>query len=129
MSVLGRDAHDAKSVLDELANSHGNVISDKALLARLSLALFSPKYLGRGQDLKSSICWRPGGGSVILDDADHKVLWGLMNHSYSSLRDLARQLDVPASTLAWKVKDLKQKGVIVSFIYIINTIPHIYGDV
>jgi DNA-binding Lrp family transcriptional regulator len=50
---------------------------------------------------------------VSYDEVDHNVLCALTQHSYGSYRELARLMGMPQTTLDYRLKRLRQSGVVV----------------
>jgi DNA-binding Lrp family transcriptional regulator len=83
-----------------------------------ALTMFSPKYLHAREPNLGHVSWAAESKSTEVDKLDVKILSGLVQRKYSSLRDLSRQIKVSHSTLAERVSRLVSRGVIKKFTYI-----------
>jgi DNA-binding Lrp family transcriptional regulator len=107
-----------RQVLSELGASHGACLHSSATQIQINLTLFPPKYLTPATISPEFLTVGADGPSVELDERDHHILHGLLHLHYSSIRDLARQLDLAHSTVHERVGFLKESSVIERFTYI-----------
>ncbi len=106
--------------LEKLGREHGASFHSSATQVQTALSIFSPKYLAPARANESFITLESEGQVVEVDDTDRAILSGLLNNTYSSIRDLARQLELPHSTVSERVTSLKARGVIERFVYLPN---------
>ena len=55
-----------------------------------------------------------------IDETDHKILRRIGEQDFGSIRDLARELSIPTSTLTYRLERLEQVGIIASYFYVFN---------
>lgn len=118
----------AKSVAEAAAFLEGLAQASKALLVRKQIAvvvffaLFKKKYLvpERPAVCRGAIQFKRPGALVDVDEIDLKVLAGLYDCPNSSHPALSRALGMPRSTLELRIKRLKDKGLLLAFIYHIS---------
>jgi DNA-binding Lrp family transcriptional regulator len=55
-----------------------------------------------------------------IDETDHKILQRIGEQDFRSMRDLARELSIPNSTLMYRLERLEQVGIIASYFYVFN---------
>ncbi len=106
--------------LQELGRAHGASFYSSTTQIQTALTMFSPKYLAPSRPGQEYLTLTAEGGVVQLDDTDRVILSGLLTNTYSSIRDLARQLELPHSSVSERVNSLKADGVIERFVYLPN---------
>lgn len=111
---------DYQRALEDLGREHGASFYSSSTQIQTALTIFSPKYLAPTQPAPGYITLAADGRVVQLDDTDRVILSGLLSNTYSSIRDLARQLELPHSTVSERVNSLKSNDVIERFVYLPN---------
>ena len=122
MTVLARQPHEVHAFLDRLTAAFGSFMGERCFSAQISLSIFHAKFLGVPKPAKAFLKWGPVEREVEIDELDRQILGGLTQFKYHSLQDCSRQLGLPNSTVAWRVKDLQRKGIIIGFVYLIDTL-------
>lgn len=120
VSLCVKQSEDALAQLKKLSLELGNMLSDKALSLRISFCAFGKKFLAGKAGVAPPLRYGGRGAPVEIDEIDHRILCGLANTEYSSNRELARNLDVPFTTLERRLRNLERDGVIVGYIYRFN---------
>lgn len=121
LSVCDRSLVEIRGLLDELSLKFGNIFHDRALAVRVGLTHFSAKYLHSRVDLKGNLFWGAGDSIEEYDDLDHQILVSLSRQPNINLSARATSLRIPISTLHYRIESLKQRGILVGSILIINT--------
>lgn len=62
-----------------------------------------------------------------LDETDHRVLSALANLNYLNLKQLSRLVDIPPTTLQYRVARLEASGVISGHFYVMD--PKVFNDI
>ncbi len=104
--------------LEELGRDHGASFYSSATQIQTALTMFKSKYLSPSRSSPGYVTVAAQGGVVPFDDIDRTILSGLLSNTYSSIRELARQLELPHSTVNERVSSLKAHGVIERFVYL-----------
>ena len=107
-------------VLEDLGREHSASFYSSATLAQTALTIFKSKYLAPSRPSAGYVTLAAEGSVVQFDDTDRAILSGLLSKTYSSIRDLARQIELPHSTVNERVNSLKANGVIERFVYLAN---------
>jgi Lrp/AsnC family transcriptional regulator for asnA, asnC and gidA len=108
------------TIISELGAQHGACFHSSATQIQINLTLFNPKHLLPEEIDLGSVSVKAEGPVVQIDERDNLILSGLLHHRYSSIRDLARQLDVAHSTVHERVNFFKQSGILERFTYLPN---------
>lgn len=116
-AICARDVTEVMSFLDEISNNYSDVFFEKALSIRVSLTLLPRSYLDSSLPNTKAITFGRTGSQVEIDAKDHLILSALANSNFSSVRDLARSLSMPHTTLEHRIHKLEQSGVIAGYIY------------
>jgi Lrp/AsnC family transcriptional regulator for asnA, asnC and gidA len=106
--------------LEDLGREHGTSFHSSSTLIQTSLTMFKSNYLGSSQISDAYVTVAAQGSVVQVDDIDRVILSGILKNTYSSIRELARQVELPPSTVSERVNALKENGAIERFIYIAN---------
>jgi len=90
----------------------GVEISEYVLSPRLNFSLFKRKFLGRSPVKALSFDARYLQKPVHLDTMDHRILKVLADERFESIREVARLIGEPVSTVDRRVRELKAQGII-----------------
>jgi DNA-binding Lrp family transcriptional regulator len=120
MSVSARSPAEVQSFLEQVSEAYPGIFYRKSLSVRTALTLFPRKYLSPGESPKRMLRFGYGASSIGIDQKDHRILHGLEQFPDFSLRDLAKELQMPLTTLQQRVAALKSTGVIVGSLYQID---------
>jgi len=107
-----RCSSDVLKFIDEISLRHGQVFSDKALAARLQLKFFGNKYLYPTASERWELGYQVSADTEQIDELDHRILQAFGNSHPRSQRALAQTLAVPASTIDYRTKKLKERGLL-----------------
>ena len=120
-AILCRTPFDLNRILEEMGARLGATFLERAPTAQTRLSLLEPKFLFERNGRDRFVTWSaPQKLAPPLDALDHHILAGLIQNHYESGRDLSRQLQIPSSTFAQRVKALCTAGIIEHFVYIVN---------
>jgi DNA-binding Lrp family transcriptional regulator len=106
-----------RRILDKIDRAFGDMIVQKeyAIISELTFLSTSPI---RHRRIKSPrITFRATSEQVKLDKVDHAIIEVLRARPLSSLHEMGRDLKLPSSTVAYRLKNLIDKQVILGFFY------------
>jgi|GEM_PF-4306944 len=108
--------------LEDLDREASGIFFGKEMGTSIGYWWFGRKYLGT-DGAKHTECLQsvPTKKRVEIDDTDHRILRILGQQGAQSLRLVAQQLDIPQSTVGYRVNALVSNGVIVGFPYILSS--------
>jgi DNA-binding Lrp family transcriptional regulator len=92
-------------------------IQEKAVTNRIATSIFERSYLSEQQCSRKEITYRKKHPIVKLDELDWRVIQNINMAHHTSVRDFARQLGVPHSTLQQRICRLESEGAIIDYIY------------
>jgi Lrp/AsnC family transcriptional regulator, leucine-responsive regulatory protein len=117
--IQASDAEDFDSIMNRIFSKHKKTIIDMEIVETVKEFTFNflpEKYL----ELSKVKIFTPGDTLQKLDLLDRKLLKLLLKDSRESLVDLAQKLKVSADTINYRIKKLKEAGIIKSFTTIVN---------
>lgn len=117
MSLCAASAEEALLQIKDLAHDLGAEFFEKSVALRISFAAFGRSYLAGTCRHSLPLTYGGSRGVVSLDQNDRRILAGMANTPYSSLRSLSRALQIPIGTLERRVHKLENEGVITGYIY------------
>jgi DNA-binding Lrp family transcriptional regulator len=126
IAFLARSIAESVSFVEELGDKCGVQLSERALLILAGRAYFGVKHLS-----PQSISVRPvdmgtlGSELVEWEEMDHLVLRSLSSSAQGSAASVARELGKPESTITYRIKSLKDRGILNRTVYLVN--PDSYG--
>lgn len=115
-TVCAKTPIDVDLYLQKLGAKFGPIFVNESIGVNLRYANFPPKYLApqkRSPTDAIIIPTRPP--SAELDKVDLKVLRALSKYRDASVRDLARTLGMPVSTLNYRLSALQKSGILVGY--------------
>ncbi len=122
MAIYAKNIGECVDFLNKLSAEFGHIFFEKSINIRASFHQFQRKYLSDKKLVEvESGFFGSAKEQIIIDSVDHKILSGMANESYSSLRDLSRQISVPLSTLTCHIEKLERLKIITAYTYAIDT--------
>ncbi len=115
--ITVEDITDAQNFLERISNSSGIEIIEKSLALRTSTTIYQRNYLNNVSTNRESITYKKTNKRLRIDADDHRIIAALNAIQHTSLRDLAKKLEMPHSTLTNKYKKLEEAGVIIGSVY------------
>ncbi|RIL09251.1 MAG: hypothetical protein DCC75_06950 [Proteobacteria bacterium] len=116
VTICSRNPSEVSTFFDNLGKRFGDVIFAKAVAIRRVYTGFGRKYL-MNKKVNPIVQMQFEKKTCTIDETDHEVLKGLSRNDFSSIAVLARQLKIPATTLEYRIKKLKENKIIVGSIY------------
>ena len=104
----------------QIGKRFGAAFVSAELMVCLRVILFTPKLLAPRLAAQPPIVITAEGEKVDLDSSARKLLSALTLHPTESSRSLARELGVPHSTVSYRIKALRERGVLLPSIWILN---------
>ncbi len=125
VGVLARDILHFHETLSGMLDSLGEYIANKDIAIRVMLQHFPRKYMAEGTPSESASHF--GGPTEIcdLDGVDKHILKKIATNARIENTVIARELSVPLSTVALRIKKLQERGIINGFFVVIC--PQSYG--
>lgn len=115
--LLVRYAHEITDFFENLSQRLGDVDFQKSVAATTSLSHFPPKYLGKYRFPNEPLSYGTCGNPPSLDELDHRILMHLAREGDYSADRLARDFEVPASTIRYRIRSMQDRGIILGFGY------------
>lgn len=112
VAVYARRSSEVAAFLEELSERFGQIFYEKSIATRVSWELFPRRYLTKKRVGRATMRCGDTGTQVAIQELDHRILQGLTIHRFSSYRELARLLEIPHTTLSYRLRTLAEKGVI-----------------
>ena len=103
---------DVLAFIDGITQAHGQIFSAKALATRLELKFFGNKYLLPAEKQRWELGYQISKDPQEVDELDSQILQVFGNESSCSHRGIAQTLGIPASTVDFRVKRLKERGIL-----------------
>lgn len=120
VNICSRDLHATVSFFDDLSASHGGDIVEKNLSLRVSLTFFGNRYLAPTHRIARSLSYSNSRDVVTIDETDHRLLRTIIRDGELSGHKIARSLELPQSTVDYRLKRLRSEGVIVGSYYVVR---------
>ena len=117
VNVCAKNLREVSDFFDSFSERHGEIFSEKSMAARLALFFFGNKYLSDEKRVVDQLSYSACTEFVTVDQTDQIVLHALTNSSFSSRRQLARSLNMPLSTLEYRIKRLEERQVVIGYYY------------
>jgi DNA-binding Lrp family transcriptional regulator len=114
--ILSRTSDEVLRILEKLQSLSISQMRDKEVVEQLSFTMFPGKFLTKKIVGKSELTRAPSSKSFTADDEDYRILNALINGA-TSIRETARRLGRPHSSIDWRVNRLRDVGVFKGFIY------------
>ena len=110
------------SLLEDLDSRFPGLLSRKEIGAGIRYWWFGRRYLAPpGLRFPKGIEMAPLDDIIEIDEIDHRILQILGRQHLGSIRDLARTIGIPHETAAYRVRQLKDAGVIAGSPYMPST--------
>ena len=124
LAIMARYIDEVFELQASLGKEFGAVFGEKVISVRRSMYAFGRKYFAPKSASSPILSFHREkvhrDRVVPIDEEDHYILSGLANLTYSSNRDLARQLGLTHTTLDRRIARLEERGIISGFIYRFN---------
>ncbi len=98
-----------------LEHSIGDILLEKQLATHLQTADFRADYISQERGRARSIRW--GGSTDIekIDRLDHLILSKISAANFVSFSSLARSIELPISTVEFRLKRMEDRGIILAY--------------
>ncbi len=116
ISFYVRDPAEVANFFQHLSTDFGDVFFNRVVAVKQSYFGFGRKYL-LGKRISPIISMPSSVSPVAIDATDHRILKELTKINVGPHSTIARTLKIPETTLDYRIKKLKEKGVIVRSIY------------
>lgn len=119
INICARDVDQVSCYLEQLGDNFGEIVAEKAIAVRHLYIGFGRKYLA-GRRTKPLVRLGPTQSMATIDEVDHRILKALSRERVISHAKIAAQLGLPASTLHYRLNQLKRQGILLNAIYAIT---------
>lgn len=120
LTFLSKRPADFAAFFDGLSQKHPNLFSDKMVGIEVRHTYFSERYLGSSPLESPVLTFGDTEERIELDELDRKILRVLCVPGDQSGISLSRQLNIPATTFAYRRRKLLEQGVIVGEVYFLE---------
>lgn len=108
--------------LEDLDGQSTGIFAGRDMGTSIGYWWFGRKYLApEGTKHVNCLASLPTKKHLTIDDTDHRILQVLGHRGAQSLRGLAQDLDMPQSTIGYRINALQKSGVIIGFPYLISS--------
>lgn len=121
VGLLARDSIEFHKQLKDLSGRFGSIIYRKELITRISLQSYPRSYL-LGDSHVSNLPFF--GGNIQSEDIDYidkSILSLLATDARISIVEMHQKLDIPASTMVSRIKNLESKKIITGYYALISS--------
>ena len=124
MAICARDGLEVSNFLESLAAHFGDVFFKKSIVSILSYTTFSKDYLleegSSGSESEEWVTVEHRNERSSIDKTDALIIAGLYNN-YTSNLELAKKLSLPRATLDYRIKRLREKGILLKKVYAVDS--------
>lgn len=118
IALCAKRVEETAALLDNISSKYGEIFFRKSISVRLGFTAFGRKYLWSRPDAHKELrVYRNSESDYSIDEVDHQILSAMSNRQYESIRDLARLIQIPATTTERRIDRLEEIGVIEGYIY------------
>ena len=121
INICVRHTSELLDLFEKLSARYGKIFLEKSFVQLLSLHYFGNRYISSKQPKSEPLSYRISRDAVTIDETDHKILAALTRGPVESIHHLARSLNMPQSTVDYRIKALRTQGVIVGSYYSLRT--------
>jgi len=126
VAFLARSIAESVSFIEQLSDRYGVQLAERAFLALAGRAYFGVKHLEAKSSGSSPVDMGTLGTEQFeLEELDHLILRSLATSLTGSIASVARELGKPESTIQYRLKILRERGIYNRTVYLIN--PDSYG--
>jgi len=126
VAFLARSIAESVSFIEELTERCRVPVAERAFLVLAGRSYFGVKHL-TPYPVSSNVVdmGTLGAEEVSWEELDHLVLRSLASNAQASAASVARELGKPESTIQYRIKSLRDRGILNRTVYLIN--PDSYG--
>lgn len=108
---------DVYALLEKLSHNHGGAFLDKVFATRMAFTYFGNRYLSPSTEPLPPLSYAITDTIHSLDELDHILLKNLVTEASVSARHRARTLNIPQSTVDYRLRALEERGIISGYYY------------
>jgi len=121
ISICSRSLNDVVEFFNLLSDSLGLIISSKVTSIRVKLTDYPLKCLSEKSYEIKEITWGICAEKIEFDELDHRILSALSSNEYSSISELSETINIPWSSLKYRLKNLEENKVLVKNTYAVRS--------
>jgi DNA-binding Lrp family transcriptional regulator len=118
INVLAPNVSGVMALLSETTEKVGPVLYAKELTIQTYVAYFPRKYMAAGSTKVQKLELGISGGKSNIDELDHQLLCELAVNPATTKQKLSERLQVSAVTIAARMKQLRQKKILIGATYV-----------
>lgn len=119
--LLCRHIREVPDHFNRLFAGKGDLFADKLIAPRLAIYQFPRKYLAKSVVSDACVSLEDRGNTIELDSLDQRILEHIVKAGYVGVRELARGVAAPSSTVERRLQRLRDQDVIKGFYYAVDT--------
>ena len=112
IAILVRSLEELSTFQSALLANFSSPIQHKDVAISLRCSIFSEKSLAPDQSLYSESTCKVTSHLVHVDTLDRRLLFAMSDPRFTSTAKLSRELDVPFSTIDYRIKKLQERRII-----------------
>jgi|GEM_PF-4361604 len=112
VEVVSRSSEEFWDLQSRLSSRFPTTIHDKEIAVVTRQTVFGERYLFPERILSSESTYQVSSRLVHTDEFDREILFAISRPGFESLARLSREMSVPFSTLDYRMKKLRERGVI-----------------
>jgi len=120
LNLCVRDVVEVADFLEQIATKTKIRFLDKLIAARIKLSHFGYGFLSPETVPGKPLQYQATNKRIEIDKTDHLILQELVRPNFLSKREISRTINLPFSTLEYRLKKLETQGVIQGYYYMLN---------
>lgn len=119
-TYLSKNSDDFNRFFELILEQADCFLADRALVNESAQSYFGTKFLtSKSYDILP-LSYDGGSDVMEVDEKDHSILWSLCNMEFNSLSDISKHLGLPNTTVEYRIKRLKEKGIIKGLNFVVD---------
>lgn len=120
VTVRARNAHDVAQFVTQISSAYPGSVSAKEVSTVLSLTDIPMFRSARQSKRRPQLSFAANCTNISLDVLDERILALMRSEPEVSLNSLARKLGIPATTVTYRIRGLKESGAILGARFFID---------
>jgi DNA-binding Lrp family transcriptional regulator len=121
INIYARNPGIVSRLLEEILQRIEVSVAHSSMIVRIQHTLMRRRLFGEVKNSSAFLQTTLEEDSVNIDVIDHRILSAINSHPWSSLRELAKILEIAHTTLDFRIRKLKTSGVLLGEVYGIYT--------
>ncbi len=120
LALCVRHSSEVSDFIDELIRLAGPLFLEKVVVTRQYFERYRMKHLYPMSKLNDSLLSADTAIPITIDDIDQRILTAISREPEKSRSFISQKLNIPHSTFEYRLKQLREQGVVKNFIYQTN---------